>query len=55
MYEVGGAENQQPERLNELLSTERDCRGRGNDVEFLLVPIGKRVRKLRHISVINDL
>ena len=47
--EVSGTENQQPERLNELSFTVRDCCSRGNDAELLLIPIGKRVKELRHI------
>ena len=53
--EVGGTENQQPECLNELSFTVRNCCGRGNGAEFILIPIGKQVGELRHISIINDL
>ena len=55
VYKVGGAENQQPERLNELSFTVRDCCVRGNDAKFTLIPIGKRVRELCHVSIINGL
>ena len=53
LYEIRGAEDQQPECLDEFTFAVGNHCLRGNYVKCIPIPIGKRVGELRHISMIE--
>ena len=53
LYEIQGTEDQQPECLDEFSFAVGNRCIRGNHVKCVPIPIGKRVRELRHISIIK--